>query len=63
MFMVTKTELHNKLSMIDECMKAGVSVVITSRGEAIGMITPEIPAEVRAKIKVKDWSIPFNQCD
>lgn len=63
MFVLSKTELHKSIGVIDECMRAGEIVVITNRGEAIGVITPVIPPEVKKRIKVKNWSIPLSQLD
>jgi len=53
LIIITKTELCRNASAIDDLLLTGQELVITSYGKAIGMITPEIPSEVRAKLKVR----------
>jgi len=61
MLVVSKTQLRNNIGVIDDCLRRGESLVITSYGKAIGTITPHIPADILEKVKVRGRELPFAQ--
>lgn len=58
-YVVSKTELRNKIGWVDECLKRGEKLLITSYGKAIGIISPEIPEDIGERVKRRDSHIPF----
>jgi antitoxin (DNA-binding transcriptional repressor) of toxin-antitoxin stability system len=60
-FVVSKTQLRNNIGLVDECLKRGERLIITSYGRAIGIITPDIPEDIGEKVKLRDTTIPFAQ--
>ena len=53
MIVITKTDLRKWPQKVEDLLLSGESLILTSYGKAICILDPDIPDDVRAKLRVK----------